>query len=785
MATRNCLLLFILAILTFNSKETLATEESVKEIASKNQGTGCVKLCPAGQTCTLVSGRETCSCVTTCPDHHKPVCGSDGHLYINHCDLHRLACTTGRKISIDWDDTCRELEVAKNKCNERKIKTLKHRILTHFSQELVGHITARRYIVMLFGRQDGNNNRRLDRAEVGRFLLNYAMYPDVRAILAYCDADDWMNYEDMDMDDVISVHEFFRSYEPSKREQNLSAVPLPVLLPEVAEPNVTAEIRKRQNKAEKAQPAEKSKMQTKSENSKDQKTENETSKVEKAQDKSTVQPTSLRPLALPTREPEVKTTTTSEVNRVTEKTPATKKPEVPFSQRATETTKQNEPHLETERKSKKDLTEPIIVNLKKEPLPPKESTRARPGVTHKKDLSVKTRNVFFAFADEGINVIDPVTSSVVHRMRGNDVIQNTATKVCGDQACSWGDAVAVGSGVIYAADVTNRRLIVVDVSSLEVVEAINVSGFPYDLQYVSGRDELWVLNWAERVTGLITQVHGDNGTLAVIKNAMEKLTHTVTDVPLRHAIHSFHITDSCHLRDEERFGYVTHIEEPGIHEVDLAAREISRFIDLSSRGCHGTYGFTYSTGSDYGFVQCFTNEKKTLQAQYPIHMKTGTVINVLTVNTGLPHISPDGKYIVSLNEHVISALYVNEERTIQIGEPIKTSMSLSDATFIARDDGYDVYVTAKDMSAVVLIHASPSGMETQKLLTDVGLSKKKDWVRVKRSIVTGCEYDARYLATPATAEDAVFIIDGQRQVVSGHAQKIRGAQALVWVSGEE
>ena len=34
------------------------------------------------------------------------MCGTDGKLYSNHCELHRTACKTGKKIRVDWDFKC-------------------------------------------------------------------------------------------------------------------------------------------------------------------------------------------------------------------------------------------------------------------------------------------------------------------------------------------------------------------------------------------------------------------------------------------------------------------------------------------------------------------------------------------------------------------------------------------------------------------------------------------------------------------------------------------------------
>jgi len=55
--------------------------------------------CHPGRECVLVGAVPQCVCVSVCPDHWKPVCGSDGVSYDNHCSLHKTACDTNVHIT--------------------------------------------------------------------------------------------------------------------------------------------------------------------------------------------------------------------------------------------------------------------------------------------------------------------------------------------------------------------------------------------------------------------------------------------------------------------------------------------------------------------------------------------------------------------------------------------------------------------------------------------------------------------------------------------------------------
>lgn len=66
------------------------------------------KYCGLGKHCVVdqETGEGECQCLDRCKPHYKPVCGSDGKLYQNHCELHRASCLAHQRITIMHSEEC-------------------------------------------------------------------------------------------------------------------------------------------------------------------------------------------------------------------------------------------------------------------------------------------------------------------------------------------------------------------------------------------------------------------------------------------------------------------------------------------------------------------------------------------------------------------------------------------------------------------------------------------------------------------------------------------------------
>lgn len=65
-----------------------------------------VHYCGRGEECVALGGVARCTCVRKCGPAKRRVCGTDGRLYDNRCELHRAGCLNGIDVQIDHSFKC-------------------------------------------------------------------------------------------------------------------------------------------------------------------------------------------------------------------------------------------------------------------------------------------------------------------------------------------------------------------------------------------------------------------------------------------------------------------------------------------------------------------------------------------------------------------------------------------------------------------------------------------------------------------------------------------------------
>ncbi|XP_076311015.1 follistatin-related protein 1-like isoform X1 [Tachypleus tridentatus] len=113
--------LWLLGLFAHLVSATTQTSKGSEEINADDRGICDTIICKSGRECKVLDNRiPTCVCVETCPDHHKPVCGSNGVSYESHCLLHRDACIRSSHISIKHDGYCKKGKNHKKKTEDHE-----------------------------------------------------------------------------------------------------------------------------------------------------------------------------------------------------------------------------------------------------------------------------------------------------------------------------------------------------------------------------------------------------------------------------------------------------------------------------------------------------------------------------------------------------------------------------------------------------------------------------------------------------------------------------------------
>lgn len=125
-------------------------------------------VCRPGRTCQILdNGLPSCQCVHHCPATTKPVCGSNGVSYENHCLLHRDACLRQVHISIKHKGLCKRSKVRPphHKHSQKPVVCLQHerdRLRRKFVELLEDKVTSGRHYTSVVASTFRNCDRDAD-----------------------------------------------------------------------------------------------------------------------------------------------------------------------------------------------------------------------------------------------------------------------------------------------------------------------------------------------------------------------------------------------------------------------------------------------------------------------------------------------------------------------------------------------------------------------------------------------------------------------------------------------
>lgn len=803
-------------------------EESAEVLEKQNPCL--VHYCGRGEECAALGGVARCICVRKCGPAKRRVCGTDGRLYDNRCELHRSGCLSGVDIEIDHSLKCFIPSASKAKnvrilpktadnaiepetkskeaktCDSPQYEIMKDNLLLINHAKLMYQKSwngGKEYMVSaLFRYLDLDGDGFLQREELQK-ITKQDKLDDISDV---CVMSDMISFEDMDKDGRLGLNEFYAAF---SKLYSLSVVTLEKAL-EInrISAKVGDNVEIRCDVSGNPPPPivwKRYSADLTTLGDEDVRVFSDGSlyltKIQlvhagnytcRALRNSEVTQTHV--LTVHTL-PEVKVTPRIQSRRPGEKTSmfchviGEPFPEVVWLK--------NEERLKLDMMQKYRVvgngTELSINNIDYADTGAYMCQASNTGGVTRDISSLIVQEIltptapkeerrFFAFHDWGVSVYEPTACRLYHQIQSTDIIPGTQEYVCGDKGvnCSWGQAINVANRYVYVSQPLKDRVLVISKIQMVVVDVVITDKYPVALHYVAHLDQVWVLNWRS--------VYDDGvKTIQVIRDASQKRKHhTVHPEPIDgqfDLVRDLFMPTAQDLSHWFKYGYVSHANQRGLYKLDLANMRYIRSIDLSPYNCVPR---TLQFSSLYGFVIIECEEPGTGHAtgQVILDYLTDTVVNKKATVRGSPLVSPDSRVVVSIDKAADGVTLVVQqvlESGLKFSFDVKTTLMISDIAFYPSrtTHGYDLYASAADKEDILFLNLSNGKVE---MITGVGkamLQSLTQWGNPNRPIAASGIF-GHYMVTPA--DEALFVINGETRTVNCEIGGLVHPRLVTWVT---
>ncbi|XP_064243581.1 follistatin-related protein 4 isoform X2 [Passer domesticus] len=399
------------------------------------------------------------------------------------------------------------------------------------------------------------------------------------------------------------------------------------------------------------------------------------------------------------------------------------------------------------------------------------------------DSARKTRlsvgNMFYVFSDDGITVLQPNECEIRRHIRPEERIFTSYEEICprvegeDTQSCLWASAVNVRDKYIYVTQPKQNRVMIIDIQTQKAIQSLDVDPLPTKLHYDKSHDQVWVLSWGN--------MRKSSPTLQVIPEASTGEDPHVIHTPFE-GVDDFFIPPTNLIINHVRFGFIFNRSKHAVHKIDLETVTHIKTIHLKAYSCV-PQAMAYTHLGGYYFVQCRRSRSAAAPPQLVIDSVTDAVVGPNGRVSGTPHVSPDGRYLLSADQArgtiAVQALTVRGE--IKLLYDLKTSIHVSDLTFqpsFTEGNQYYVYATSHLQTDVLFVELSTGRMNVLKNLKDPITSKDWPWSSYNR-IMKDSGLFGQYLITPA--KDSLFVINGRQNTLRCEVSGIRRGNTVVWV----
>nr|XP_060634748.1 follistatin-related protein 5 isoform X2 [Anolis sagrei ordinatus] len=768
------------------------------------------KYCGLGRHCIVNrgTGQAECACMEHCKPHYKPVCGSDGEFYENHCEVHRTACLKKQKITIVHNedcffkgDNCKSVEYNKMKNLLLDLQNRRYMLQTR-ERSFEDKMALKKLLVdQMFKYYDSDNNGLVDSNELAQVIKQDELGKD----LSDCSLFDLLKYDDYNSDKHLCLEEFYRAFQVIQlslpEDQKISITTATVGQSAVLSCAIQGTLRppiiwKRNNVALGTLDLEDindfgddgSLYITKITTSHMGNYSCYADGYDKLYQIHILQvnvPPVIRVFPeSQAREPGV----TASLRCHAEGIP---NPVLGWLKNGIDIT----PKLSKQLTLQANGSEVHISNVRYEDTGAYTCiAKNDAGVDEDisslfvEDSARKTRlgigNMFYVFYEDGIKVIQPVECEFQRHIKPSEKLLGFQDEVCpkaeGDeiQRCVWASAANVKDKFIYVTQPTLDRVLIVDVQSQKVVQAVNTDPVPVKLHYDKSHDQVWVLSWGS--------FDKKSPTLQVITQASGSISHhTIHTQPVGKQfdrVDDFFIPFTNLLITHIRFGFILHKDEPLLQKIDLETMSYIKTIGLRDYNCVPK-SLAYTHRGGYYFINCKPDTTGAVPPQLIVDSVTDSVIGYNGDVTGTPYISPDGHYLVSIDDvkGLMKVQTITVRGEIQDAFDIHTNLHISDVAFQAsftEAHQYNVFGSSTMQTDVLFVELSSGKVKMVKSLKEP--LKPDEWLwNSKNRLIEGSGLFGQYLMTPS--KESLFILDGRLNKLNCEITEVERGNTVIWV----
>uniref|UniRef100_A0A671RGQ3 Follistatin-like 5 n=1 Tax=Sinocyclocheilus anshuiensis TaxID=1608454 RepID=A0A671RGQ3_9TELE len=770
-------------LVRFRHKDGISESLRIKGFFGQNGFPGpCEhKYCGLGKHCVVdrETGEGECQCLERCKPHYKPVCGSDSKLYQNHCELHKASCMAHQRITIMHSEECFYKD---DNCRLGDYKKLKIKMLDLHAQRYLtpgnhgsheNDMATRKHLVdMMFKRFDADGNGRVDSSELSQVIKQEGL----SRMASECTLFDLFKYNDVNDDEHLTREEFYAAFEVYQlslpEDQKLSVTTVTVGQSVVLTCAITGDQRppiiwRRNNHALNMLELE---------------------DINDFGDDGSLYITKVTTMHMGNYTchadgyEQLFQTHTLQVNvppviRVYPESQA-REPGITASLRCYAEGIPN-PQLSW-LKNGMDITTKLS----------KQLTLQVANILWREegnvclDSGLGIGNMFYVFYEDGIKVIQPVACEIQRHIKPSEKLLGLQEEVCPqvegekDQKCMWTSAVNVKDKFIYATQPLLNRLLIVDIQSQKAVQTVSTDRVPVKLHYDKSHDQVWILSWGD--------LEKNFPTLQVISQASGSTSHhTIHTQPVGHRfdrVEDFFIPPISLTINHIRFGIILHKNEPALHKIDLETTSYVKNISLQQYDCI-PQSLAYTHLGGYYFVNCRPDSTGAVRPQLIIDSVTDNVISSNGDVSGTPYVSPDGHYLVSVDDRDGLMRLQHVSMRGEIGQPfdIHTNLHLSDLAFMpsfTEANQYNVFGSSGRQTDALFVELSTGNVRMIKSLKQPTPAAQWPWNRQNR-VMTGSGLFGQYLMTPS--QSSLFILDGRLDKLNCEITDVPLGNTVVWV----